>query len=225
MSEKILEKEVIMEDFNMNLYNSVRKVEKEALKKINGGRINGFDSINPMWRIEMLTKHFGHCGKGWYYNITKMWKEESCNDEVFVFLTIDLFVNIAGEWSAPIQGLGGSKLITKEKNGLYGSDECYKMALTDALSVACKALGFGADIYFKEGADKYNREEKDSDDYKQRMYDIRMELTEYFFDCDERIKENIYSAFKKDRDSDITDFNNDEIIAIYERLKNKGFIK
>ena len=29
---------------------------------------------------------------------------------------------------------------------MYTSDECYKMALTDALSVACKALGVAADV-------------------------------------------------------------------------------
>ena len=52
------------------------------------------------------------------------------------------------EWSKPIQGTGGASYIAAEKNGLYTSDECYKMALTDAISVACKALGVGADIYW-----------------------------------------------------------------------------
>lgn len=36
------------------------------------------------------------------------------------------------------------------------SDECYKMATTDALSVACKNLGIGADIYWKESKTKYD---------------------------------------------------------------------
>ena len=45
--------------------------------------------------------------------------------------------------------------MAKEKNGLYTSDECFKMALTDAISVACKALGFGADIYWANGRTKY----------------------------------------------------------------------
>jgi len=38
-------------------------------------------------------------------------------------------------------------MISKEKDYLYTNDECYKMAVTDALSVAFKALGFGAEIY------------------------------------------------------------------------------
>ena len=45
--------------------------------------------------------------------------------------------------------------VAKERNGLYTSDECYKMALTDAISVACKALGFGADVYWQADRTKY----------------------------------------------------------------------
>ena len=37
--------------------------------------------------------------------------------------------------------------MAKEKSGMYTSDECYKMALTDAMSVACKALGVAADVF------------------------------------------------------------------------------
>ena len=52
------------------------------------------------------------------------------------------------EWSKPIVGVGGSMFIAKEKSGPYTSDEAYKMALTDAISVSCKALGIAADIYW-----------------------------------------------------------------------------
>ena len=37
--------------------------------------------------------------------------------------------------------------MAKESKGLYSSDEGYKMAVTDALSVAMKSLGVAADIY------------------------------------------------------------------------------
>lgn len=60
------------------------------------------------------------------------------------------------EWSEAIQGVGGSSFVTNEKNGLYTSDECYKMALTDAISVACKSLGIGADVYWNKDSTKYN---------------------------------------------------------------------
>ena len=47
--------------------------------------------------------------------------------------------------------------MAKEKNGPYTSDECFKMALTDAISVACKALGFGADVYWEADRSKYDK--------------------------------------------------------------------
>lgn len=46
--------------------------------------------------------------------------------------------------------------MSKECNGLYTSDECYKMALTDAISVAAKSIGMGADIYWDKGRSKYD---------------------------------------------------------------------
>jgi hypothetical protein len=47
--------------------------------------------------------------------------------------------------------------VASEKSGLYTSDECFKMALTDALSVACKALGIGADVYWDRDPNKYDK--------------------------------------------------------------------
>jgi len=54
------------------------------------------------------------------------------------------------------RGLGGASFVTDEKNGLYQSDECFKMALTDAIGVSCKALGMSADIYFAKDNTKYD---------------------------------------------------------------------
>jgi hypothetical protein len=50
--------------------------------------------------------------------------------------------------------------IAKEKSGLYTSDEAYKMALTDAISVSCKALGIAADIYWSKDNTKYTKTEE-----------------------------------------------------------------
>ena len=73
------------------------------------------------------------------------------------FCNINLYVKNGEDWSKPIQGTGGSSYISKEKNGPYTSDECFKMALTDAISVACKALGFAADVYWDADTTKYNQ--------------------------------------------------------------------
>lgn len=140
---------------NLSIYEKYREVPQEAKKTINGGRMNGKTDINPMWRIKCLTEQFGACGIGWYYNPIKKWLERSDN-EVAAFVDIELYVKVDGEWSMPISGTGGSMFVAKEKNGLYVSDECYKMATTDAISVACKQLGFGADVYWQSDKSKYD---------------------------------------------------------------------
>ena len=142
---------------NLAIYNKVRHVPDEAQKRITGGRLNGMTDINPMWRIEELTALFGPCGTGWKYVITRREMVPDGSGQVAAFMDIDLYYRDGDGWSEPIPGTGGSMFITKEKGGLYTSDECYKMALTDALSVACKALGVGADVYWEKGATKYSR--------------------------------------------------------------------
>ena len=44
----------------------------------------------------------------------------------------------------------------KNADGLFIDDEAYKKAYTDALGIACKALGFGADIYWGRNDSKYD---------------------------------------------------------------------
>ena len=140
---------------NLEIYEKVRAVPENAQKPIGGGRLKGMTDINPMWRLKSLTEQFGPCGFGWKYEITKQWTEITTPDETAAFININLYVKHNGEWSEAIPGTGGSSLLTMEKNGLYTNDECYKMALTDALSVACKALGMGADIYWSADNTKY----------------------------------------------------------------------
>lgn len=140
---------------NMEIYKRVQSVPANAQKPIQAGRLRGKTDINPMWRIKTLTEVFGAVGFGWYYDIVKQWTENGANGEISAFCNINLYVKNGDEWSKPIQGTGGASYIAAEKNGLYTSDECFKMALTDAISVACKALGVGADIYWN--ADSENK--------------------------------------------------------------------
>jgi hypothetical protein len=56
-----------------------------------------------------------------------------------------------------LEGTGGSSFLTVESSGkAYMSDECFKMALPDAISIACKAIGFGADVYYAKDRTKYD---------------------------------------------------------------------
>ena len=142
---------------NLDIYNKLRTVPKEAQKKISGGRLNGMTDIKPMWRIEKLTEVFGMCGIGWKAPIKNKEIIDGANGEKIAVVDIELYVKVDGKWSDPIDGTGGSSFIAKEKNGLYTSDECFKMAYTDAISVACKSLGMGADVYW--GDSKYATKE------------------------------------------------------------------
>lgn len=135
---------------NLALYNEVRFVPEEAKKEIRGGRMNGKTSIEPMWRIKTLTEQFGPCGFGWYYVPVRKWME-TVGEEIVVFVDIELYVKLGEEWSKPIAGTGGDRLASKERDGIYLSEECYKKATTDAISVACKQLGIGADVYWEGG--------------------------------------------------------------------------
>ena len=138
---------------NMEIYEASRSVPQEAQKGFDNGSFKGTD-INPMWRIKKLTELFGPCGIGWYYEVISE-RNETHHDQTMAIVDLNLFVKVDGEWSKPIYGTGGNLLVRPTKSGPRASDEGYKMALTDALSVACKALGIGADIYFSKDRTKY----------------------------------------------------------------------
>lgn len=137
---------------NLEIYNKGRIVPAEAQKEIAAGKLKGFTDVNPMFRIQKMTELFGACGIGWYYEIIDKWVSEGEGIEKICSVQINLYVKQDGEWSKPIAGVGGSKFVTATKNGADTSDECFKMALTDAISVATKSLGIAADIYWQKGA-------------------------------------------------------------------------
>lgn len=140
---------------NLNLYEKVRAVPDNATKPISAGRLKGMTDISPMWRIKMLTELFGPCGFGWKYTMDKQWVEPGADGVLMAFCNISLFIKQDGVWSDGIPGTGGASLVAKETKGLYSDDEAFKKALTDALSVACKALGMGADVYWEKDS-KYS---------------------------------------------------------------------
>lgn len=192
---------------NLDLYNRVRVVPEEAKKPIKGGRLNGMTDINPMWRIKVLTSEYGPCGIGWFYKPVKKWTEQ-VGGETVAFVDIELFVKVDGEWSQPICGTGGSKLSQNERNGLFVSDECYKMATTDAISVACKQLGIGADVYFGADRTKY-------DSPFERVDRARNELKKRR--CSEA---NFMKVYRLDNIEQVTDSQIKDFIARMEAAKH-----
>jgi hypothetical protein len=133
----------------LDKWNLMARPPENALKKINAGRLSGKTDINPQWRLKVMTENYGECGIGWKYEIIKLWTEPGSDNQVIAFAEIKLYTFSAefNDWSNPIPGIGGSMMLVQETKGLHTNDECYKMAVTDALSVAMKSLGVAADIY------------------------------------------------------------------------------
>lgn len=171
--------EDIVKENNLIIYNSLKAVPEEAKKRITGGRLNGMTDIKPMWRIEKLTETFGPCGIGWKAPITNKEIIEGANGEKIAIVDIKLYYKYKGEWSEGIDGTGGSSFVANESKGPYTSDECFKMAYTDALSVACKSLGMGADVYW--GDSKYQKQEQKVET-KTNKNTAREELIKYCTD-------------------------------------------
>lgn len=147
---------------NLQFYELSRAVPAEAKKTIAAGRLKGMTDINPMWRIKKLTELFGPCGIGWWYIIKdKRLETDEATQQIAAFVDIDLYYVVDGKTSMPIPGTGGSMFVAKESKGFYTDDECYKKALTDAISVAAKALGIGADVYWEKDRSKYGPREGD----------------------------------------------------------------
>lgn len=132
---------------NLGIWEALRQAPPWALREIRGGRLRGKTDINPQWRYMAMTERFGACGVGWKYEIVRLWTEPAPDGQVFAFARVDVAIRDGERWSDPIPGIGGSMLIEKEAGGLHSNDEAYKMATTDALSVALGRLGVAADVY------------------------------------------------------------------------------
>ena len=136
---------------------AVAKPTGIALKTITGGRLKGMTDVNPQWRYKAMTETYGLCGIGWKYTVDKKWLEPTVDGIVAAFVDVSLYIKDGDMWSDPIPGSGGSLFVALESGGLHPSDEAFKMATTDALSVAMKMIGVASEVY--EGrwdGSKYN---------------------------------------------------------------------
>ncbi len=150
---------------NIKLYDLLRNVPQEARKPITDGRLKGKTDVNAMWRIKRMTEVFGPIGTGWKVEIVNKWMESADDDNTAAFVDINLFVKNpeTGQWSDPIPGTGGNIFKRRENSGkIYMDDDCYKKALTDAVSIACKFLGLAADVWFEQDKSKYETDGRPS---------------------------------------------------------------
>lgn len=141
------------ENSNMRIFAQICQTPDEACRDASNGKFD-FTDINPMYRLRRITELFGPCGIGWYTEQDYEVLSPKCGgDEVAVMCKLKLYYKdpLTGEWSKPVHGIGGNKLVLSGKL----NDEGYKSAYTDALSIAFKNLGGCADIYYSKDTTKY----------------------------------------------------------------------
>ena len=202
---------------NLGIYEKYKTVPTNALKPFDNGRFKGTD-INTMWRIKSLTEQFGPCGVGWYFDIVRTWTETTPANEQFAFAEIKLYVKIDGEWSKGISGNGGNKLTRLTKDGVYSSsDEAFKMAVTDALGVACRNLGFGADIYWENDRTKYTTSDEDEKPVVKLATPKQIEILEENYE-----DENMEKLLKANNISKIEDLPMAKASELIGKLFNRG---
>ena len=156
---------------NLDIWEAVKHVGPKMLSPIQGGNLSRKSNINAQWRLQRLTEVFGPCGFGWNVKEVERWTNEAAG-EIGAFVKVELTVKIGQEWSQPIEGVGGSRLCARTKDGPVFSDEAWKMATTDAISVACKMIGVGADVYL--GIQSHNdTDQQGAAEYAGTKYDRR----------------------------------------------------
>jgi hypothetical protein len=127
---------------NLEKWNRLARVPVERLKTIQFGALKGKSDINPQWRYKAMTEVYGECGKGWNHRLSDVQIVDGANGEVLIFVEVKVW---AGD--KEFTGVGGDKIVTKDKNGLRSNDEAMKMAYTDALGTALKYVGVASEIY------------------------------------------------------------------------------
>ena len=127
---------------NMQHYDNLKKVPANALKTIQFGNLKGKSDINPQWRYEALTEEFGPCGVGWKYEIVETHTQGSRKRQFrhieWYLLKLIYTSKRARNGLHRYQLMAGTSLLLKDKNGIHGNDEAYKMATTDAPWDGCQ---------------------------------------------------------------------------------------
>ena len=136
---------------NTELWDQLKTVPKDAQKPFK--RAGGFSgtAIKPMWTYHKMTEVFGPCGTGWGIE-TPTFKVIHAADEILVYCTVTVWY---GPEKKPLVGVGGDKVLSKNKYGPATDDEAFKKAFTDAITNALKTLGAGADIHMGVYDGKY----------------------------------------------------------------------
>ena len=142
---------------NLRIWNALGKTDPKHTKGFK--RAGGFSgtAVKPIWQTLRLTEQFGPAGTGWGMD-EPQFQTVNAGEEILVFCTVGLWYR-EGETTARVYGVGGDKVMGKNKYGPFTNDEAFKASYTDALSNAMKQIGVAADIHMGLFDDeKYVRE-------------------------------------------------------------------
>lgn len=128
---------------NTKLWDMLGRTDPKHTKAFTrGGGFKG-TAIKPIWSYLRMTEEFGACGTGWGVN-PPTFDVQDCGEERLVFCTASIWY---GNREQVCFGVGGDKVIGKNKFGLSTDDEAFKKAYTDAITNALKMIGVGADVH------------------------------------------------------------------------------
>lgn len=129
---------------NLEIWNALGKTDPSATKPFKrGGGFSG-TATKPMWILKRMTEQFGPAGEGWGVNEPTFQVVHATEGEVLVYCTVSVW---HGDKAKLLWGVGGDKVVGKNKYGLVPDDEAFKKAFTDAINNALKSIGVGADIH------------------------------------------------------------------------------
>ncbi|PRA53866.1 exodeoxyribonuclease VIII [Ochrobactrum sp. MYb68] len=129
---------------NLDLWERLGKTDPSHTKSFK--RSGGFSgtAIKPMWSYKRMTEEFGPVGQGWGIYEPTFQVVPGAEGEVLVYCTVSIWYEKPEQRS---WGVGGDKVVAKNKHGLSGDDEAFKKAFTDAITNALKLIGVGADVH------------------------------------------------------------------------------
>ena len=137
-----------MSSVNTALWDNLGRTDPAHVKSF--ARAGGFKgtAIKPMWSFRRMTEEFGPCGEGWGVNEPSFQVVPGTDGEVLVYCAVSIYYR-NGEHNTPhtVYGVGGDKVVVKNKYGLSSDDEAFKKAFTDAITNALKLIGVGADVH------------------------------------------------------------------------------
>src|SRR5512146_1201641 len=119
---------------NLRYWSALSKTDPAHTKPFQ--RAGGFrgTATKPVWNEMRLTETFGPCGVGWGCD-EPVFTLVPAADELLVFCTLCCWYAETSKgggdgkgWRASVYGVGGDKVVAKNKNGLVTDDEAYKKA-------------------------------------------------------------------------------------------------